>query len=62
LDKTLFVAAAVVLAGLVLFPVTVGAVDAALAAGALDEVLAGDVLRLESKLCSFCAMLRLPLL
>jgi len=25
-------------------------------------VLAGDVLRLESKLCSFCAMLRLPLL
>jgi len=57
LDKTLFVAAAVVLAGLVLFPVTVGAVDAA-----LDEVLAGDVLRLESKLCSFCAMLRLPLL
>jgi len=62
LDKTLFVAAAVVLAGFVPFPVTVAAVDAALAAGALDEVLAGDVLRLESKLCSFCAMLRLPLL
>jgi hypothetical protein len=60
LDKALFVAAAVVLAGFVLFPIA--AVDAALAAGALDDVLAGDVLRFESKLCSFCAMLRLPLL
>ncbi len=60
MDKALFVTAAVVLAGFVLFPVTVAAVDAALAAGALDEVLVGDVLRRESKLCSFCPMPRLP--